>query len=170
MRKNKQRRVKTSCSDGIDWHEHYFYDETCGRLYRKSHGSINSQGYRVVIVKDICVMEHRAVWEMHNGPIPEGLFIDHINGLRADNRIENLRLCTKQQNAFNRRTRFGKNSKSKGVQFIKATGKYKAVISVDRIKKDLGYFDTEAGAARAYNDAAKQMHGDFAWLNEVIDG
>ncbi|WP_072060264.1 HNH endonuclease [Enterobacter sp. BIDMC92] len=53
------------------------------------------------------VPEHRAIWSFYNGVIPSGYVIDHINGVRDDNRIENLRLATVQQNASN------KSSKSK---------------------------------------------------------
>ena len=46
--------------------------------------------------------EHRLIWEEAYGPIPSGMQIDHINGIRTDNRLENLRLATNQQNSSNR--------------------------------------------------------------------
>ena len=44
---------------------------------------------------------HRIIWEMHHGPIPEGMEIDHINHVTDDNRIENLRLVTRKENCKN---------------------------------------------------------------------
>ncbi|WP_436868476.1 HNH endonuclease signature motif containing protein, partial [Enterobacter hormaechei] len=41
------------------------------------------------------------IWEMHNGPIPQNMEIDHINRIKLDNRLENLRLATRRQNACN---------------------------------------------------------------------
>lgn len=49
--------------------------------------------------------EHRLIWEEAYGPIPKGMQIDHINGVRTDNRLENLRLATNQQNSSNRKVR-----------------------------------------------------------------
>src|SRR5690554_1009947 len=53
---------------------------------------------------------HRIVWEMHNGAIPEGMVIDHINRDPLDNRIENLRVATRSQNSMNAVGKAGKKS------------------------------------------------------------
>lgn len=75
-------------------------------------------GYRRVSIpyrwgsgyKDIA--QHRAIWSFYNGVIPEGYVIDQINGVRDDNRTENLRLATPAQNATNKSTKSKATSKS----------------------------------------------------------
>lgn len=99
---------------------------------------------------------------------PEGFEIDHINGDGLDNRRSNLRICTHQQNIWNRRAQKGSTSKYKGVSFQASTQYWKAYISIDGGKqKHLGCYLNEEGAARAYNKAAKKYHGEFARLNSV---
>jgi len=63
----------------------------------------NCNGYLSVYVKPMGrnVGVHRVVWTLHNGLIPSKMVIDHINRNRADNRIENLRLCTSKENGQN---------------------------------------------------------------------
>ena len=89
---------------------HFEYDN--GRMIRKKgdspgakvghwEWSINRDGYRKIKIKQATFEVHRLVWVMHNGYIPVGLQIDHINRDRLDNRIENLRLVTHRQNAEN---------------------------------------------------------------------
>lgn len=56
------------------------------------------EGYRCVCINRKCYQVHRLCWEIEFGDIPEGMEIDHINGVRDDNRIENLRLVTKADN------------------------------------------------------------------------
>ena len=67
-------------------------------------------GYRRVRVGGGKIMyEHRIVWEMHNGAIPEGMQVDHINGIRDDNRIENLQLLTLVENGVRRTVKYGES-------------------------------------------------------------
>jgi hypothetical protein len=73
--------------------------------------------------------------------------IDHINGVKTDNRVDNLRIVTQQKNCENRR--------SKG--YHKIGKKWRAQIKVNKKKHHLGYFDTEQEAHAAYLDA-KAIH------------
>lgn len=103
-------------------------------------------------------MPRRAV-HMHHvimQPTP-GFAIDHRNGNGLDNRRQNLRLCTHSENMQNRRVTTGR--RFKGVSYH--LGKYQVVI----VRKYLGRFSDEIEAATAYDQAAKQMFGEFARLN-----
>lgn len=62
---------------------------------------------------------HRIIWEMIYGKIPDGLEIDHINGSRSDNRIENLRLVSREENTHNRKIQFNNKTGLHGVKFVK---------------------------------------------------
>lgn len=68
-------------------------------------GSVNSRGYMHTTCrvdgKRVWRNVHRVVWEVHNGPVPEGLEIDHINRDKTDNRISNLRAVTHAANMKN---------------------------------------------------------------------
>lgn len=93
---------------------------------------------------------HRLVWFMFNGVIPDGHEIDHINGIRTDNRIENLRVVDKSGNA--------QNVRYKGYWFHKSSGKYCAAIKLYGDTKHLGLFATEAEAREAYLTAKRELH------------
>lgn len=104
---------------------------------------------------------HRIVWEMHHGPIPDGLVIDHINGNPLDNRLSNLRLATKEQNYHNQGRGMKNNSGIKGIHYDKSRGKWRAEIRFYNKVVTLGRFDTKGMAAVARAKAAIRYHGEF---------
>lgn len=106
---------------------------------------------------------HAAIWERHNGPVPEGLLIDHSNRHGLDNRITNLRLAETWQNNVNARARG--RSKYRGVCYLRARGRWRARIKLHGVSYWLGYHDTEEEAARAYDARAVELFGEFARLN-----
>lgn len=106
------------------------------------------------------------VWAYFNGEKPLDYIIDHVDGNRNNNKIENLRLATHQQNSFNSKARGG-SSQYKGVSFNKRLKKYQAYIHKNEKRKHIGYFDKEKEAALAYNFTAKTVFGDYAKLNGV---
>lgn len=121
-------------------------------------GSLNNRGYVGINVNGKYYLAHRIIFYMHHGYLPK--YIDHINNIRADNRIENLRAVTKAQN--------GANQKVKGVSWNKQAKKWQAHIGVNGKRSYLGYFTNEIDAARAYNAAALKHFGEFARTNEGI--
>ena len=108
------------------------------------------------------VKAHRLIWIYHNSDIPDKLQIDHINGIRHDNRIENLRLVTNTQNSYNRAKSRNNTSGYKGVSWNIGAKKWESKIQIDGISKHLGLFITKELAYDAYCEAAKQIQGDYA--------
>ncbi|MEQ3644761.1 MAG: HNH endonuclease [Paracoccus sp. (in: a-proteobacteria)] len=107
---------------------------------------------------------HRIMWALFYGYEPNG-HIDHINGDKADNRISNLREATASENRCNVGLRADNTSGYKGVHWFKTRRKWRAEIRLCGKRRGLGYFDTSVEAAMAYDEAARQLHGDFARLN-----
>ena len=74
-------------------------------------------GYKRLTVNGKKTSCHRIIWEMHHGAIPRGMEVDHINRVRDDNRIENLRLVTRSQNALNSKLKATNTTGIKGLYF-----------------------------------------------------
>ena len=94
---------------------------------------------------------------------PAGLVVDHKNCDGLDNRRSNLRFATQAQNTLNRRKKKNAVSQFRGVWFYK--GKWGSQISSQGKRIFLGRFDNEIDAAKAYDEAARKYHGEFARLN-----
>jgi len=92
---------------------------------------------------------HQFAWYIINKECVE--FLDHINGIRDDNRICNLRSVTKQQNQWNQ-------TKAKGYYWNKNRNKWYTQIKLNGKSITLGYFDKEEDARTAYLEAKKQYH------------
>ena len=110
------------------------------------------------------ILMHRVIMNAE-----EGEEVDHINHNTLDNRRENLRICSKQENKQNRRKLNEKQASSifKGVSINPQNYYYEVSISVNGKKKFIGYFISEIAAANAYNFYAKKYYKDFACLNDV---
>lgn len=122
-------------------------------------GSMNKyRGYRRLNLVGREWYLHRLVWFWHHGraPVQE---VDHIDRDRKNNRIENLRECSKSQNRLAGRSRH--TTGSRGVQRRKS-GRWQARIRVGGRKRSLGTFATEKDAALAYARAAIDYFGAFA--------
>ena len=134
----------------------------------KDFGTPSSIGYRRVSINGKTALVHRIIASAFIGNIGEGLVVDHINGDGLDNRPENLRITTNQQNAkgFNK-PRVGSSSKYRGVCWLKRSRKWKASIGVSGTAKYLGLFSVEEDAAKCYNSAALDLGFSAEALNEV---
>jgi hypothetical protein len=109
----------------------------------------------------------RRSWMIHRAILnaPKGTQVDHINGNKLDNRRENLRLATPAENTRNRKPPKYNTTGYKGV--CPGEGRFKSYIQVSGKQAHLGYFDTAEDAARMYNFWAKDIYGEFAWLNKI---
>ena len=94
--------------------------------------------------------------------IPDGVTVDHISGDKLDNRRENLRAATLQQNACNRGLTKRNTSGSKGVSWYSPSQKWRAVIAVNKKYVHIGHFTDKQEAIDAYAEAANRLHGEFA--------
>lgn len=174
----------------LDWSLYFNYDSISGNLvhavrgidtfssaitYRiyasKSEGKI--AGYRAnrkdgkprciqLVVNGRPFLAHRVIWEMHFGPIPVGMVIDHINGNPWDNRLGNLRKCKPEDNLKNRSTNRNSSSGYKGVSKSFRSETWRATIQANGVRYDLGWHRSPELAHAAYCEAAKKYHGEFA--------
>ena len=120
--------------------------------------------YAVATINGKQVLAHRLIAEIEGWDL-DGKVVDHINGDSVDNRVENLRAVTQQQNMQKQRKPANCSSLFKGVNRLR--DKWRARITVDGKTKSLGVFGSEREAAAAYNDAAFELFGPFALLNNV---
>jgi hypothetical protein len=106
------------------------------------------------------VLAHRFAYACMTGKWP-ALHIDHINGVKTDNRWSNLREATHSQNLWNRAATRKSVSGLKGVR-QKTPGRWTAEIKKNNVKYHLGTYDTAKLAYDAYIEAAERLHGEFA--------
>lgn len=121
--------------------------------------------YRSVWTNGVCkkIYMHREVI----GDIPDGKEVDHINGNGLDNRKENLRACSHRENCqASRKSDPNASSMYKGVTWKKDKNKWRArIMNLTGQRLELGRFESELDAAKAYDKAAMELFGEFAQLN-----
>ena len=124
-------------------------------------GNVNARGYRSIWINGLQFLSHRLAWAMSYGEWPT-LDIDHINQNKSDNRICNLRHASRSENMFNRGKNKNNTSGIKGVTFCKCTGMWRAQLTINFKRVNIGRFKTKEEAAEAYNQKAKEHRGEFA--------
>lgn len=124
-------------------------------------GWTNQNGYVLVRIEGHAFRAHRVAWLLQTGEWPT-LDVDHINGVRTDNRWCNLRAATRSQNLQNMGRRRDNLSGVKGVGYDRAKRRWRAQIKVDGRNLHVGRFDTKEEAAAAYAAAAEKYFGEFA--------
>lgn len=146
----REERCKLAISKG------YVYNPETGDIVGprgKKIISLDKTGYQRILIQENLkrykILTQIFAWYWVNKEIVNSL--DHINGVRSDNRIINLRPVTQQENCFNR-------LKAKGYYFNKKAKKWKATITINYKKIHLGYFDTEEEAKQAYLIAKAKYH------------
>lgn len=134
------------------------------RILNKPVGSKMSSGHLCIRIcpkgsKVINVLAHRLAWRIYHGTWPER-DLDHINGVRHDNRISNLRLATPSENSANCKIYKTNSVGYKGVR-KSYNGGYIARVQHNNKRHYLGIFDTAEDAYKAYKSASKTLRGEF---------
>lgn len=139
------------------------------KIIGKKAGTRTEYGYLKIALHGKMHFASRVIWIIHHGEIPRGMFIDHIDGNKINNKIENLRLANRSNNMANSKKLYrGKipSSKYKGVRpYFR---KFKSAIRVNKKHIYLGSFVSEKQAAIAYDNAAVKYFGKFAKTNKMI--
>lgn len=128
----------------------------------------NSHGYCQVGFNGRLIFYHHIIWILSTGKnVPQGLYIDHINGDRTDSRMDNMRLVTGRGNAQNRKEH--RAGALAGCVFDKNRNKYSTKIYIHKTI-NLGRYDTEIEAHRVYNIACRLIdsYTDTKSFKEII--
>lgn len=146
--------------------ELFFYNSLDGSLEWKKRrvgvrkdmkvASIDTHGYLQVKINGRTYQAHRVVFLMFNMRWPKNQ-IDHINGCRTDNRIENLREVTCQENRRNSKLRCDNKSGYSGIHWIERDKKWSARIRIGGKLCQLGYFVKKDDAIAARKSAEKEL-------------
>lgn len=125
-------------------------------------GTLNRvNGYRYIHIDGAYHLAHRVIWQIVHGEKPSTQ-IDHINCVKTDNRLSNLRKASTSQNHANIGITAANTSGFKGVTKAKGRKRWCAAITKHRKHYHLGCFDTKEEASAAYQAAAAKMFGEFA--------
>lgn len=143
------------------------YEPESGAFFRKlhdwrpAHMQVDHRGYHRVSVMSRDRLAHRVAWLLHYGSWPDGE-LDHINGVKTDNRIENLRACSHPQNNHNQRKRRTNKSGHKNVCWMKSCSKWHVQVCLNGKIHHGGLFSDLDEAAAAAKALRIKLHGEFA--------
>lgn len=133
------------------------------RYAGKEAGTLNAaSGYRTISFKHAApIAAHRIAWLHFYGAWPKNA-LDHRNGTRDDNRIDNLREASASDNSCNKIMQRNNSSGYTGVSLDPQRGKWRARVNRNRVMHDVGFFDTPEAAASARAEYVAKIQGDFA--------
>lgn len=132
-----------------------------GKAFKGSEaGTINDTGYMYISIKNKKYRLHRIIFLYHHGFLPRA--VDHVDGDKLNNKIENLRGCSLSENQYNSTTRKDNTSGVKGVSFHKMSDKWQAVIRFKGKQKHLGLFGVLYSAENTVKAERERLHKEFA--------
>lgn len=140
----------------VDDSDYEWLNSMAWHITPKDYASHTEKGKRILM--------HRLILNT-----PKGMLTDHIDRNRLNNTRANLRICTHHENCFNRKKNANNTSDFKGVNWDKKDKKWRAKIYYKEGTKHLGSYTNKMDAAKAYNDAAIKLYGQFAALNPIPD-
>jgi hypothetical protein len=123
-------------------------------------GCLQKNGYVYVNIDCKPKLAHRIIFMMQKGYLPT--FLDHIDGNRSNNKIENLRPATNSQNKWNAKIRNDNSSGIKGITWEKKRNKWRASCNKNGKRHDAGFFDSLEDAKKAIQILRSSIHGNFA--------
>ena len=126
----------------------------------KPAGTLAKNGYIEIAIGGKKYRAHRLAWLLVFGETP-ACDIDHIDGNKANNRIENLRLSTRAQNKWNVGITKRNKSGYKGVSWCKQKNKWRATIRINNVQRNIGFYSDIEEAGRAYRNMAIMLHGEY---------
>jgi HNH endonuclease len=138
----------------------YWKVATRGNRIGDKAGCSHGDGYVSVGVDGKKLMAHRIIFCMQHGYMPE--LVDHINGDRKNNRIENLRAATKRQNAQNTKLRGNSSTGLKNVRWHKLEKKWQVSLRIEGKETHFGYYDDVELADLVATEARDKYFGKFA--------
>lgn len=157
--------------------EHLNFNFETGEIkwvkYPKRYNKINKpiyagrkhySGYIIITLMNKPYMAHRLIWAVYNNEWPHGC-LDHIDGNKSNNSINNLRMATRNQNAYNSKVKSSSSSGYKNVQWDSETQKWRVRVRVDGKRYHIGRFQDVNEARLAANDFMIKNHKEFARIS-----
>jgi len=154
------------------------FDYQDGNLIRKT-GRVNEigqiagcvhkgKGYIHVKIKAKAFKAHRLVFLYHHGYLPE--CVDHIDGDKTNNKIENLRAATKEENCHNQKIRSTNKSGYKGVKWVEHCKKWQVEVCKNYKQLRFGMYEDLELAGLVAIEATELIHGRFSAYKGVLNG